>query len=268
MLSQCPHCNKAISLTEAQEEKIRQAIEGLQPGKAAKIDCPYCQKPIEIKEDKKAAGKDAFDFFPDLMKNTLYAKHGHEGEKEVKTLYETLTKEQPKAVKKPLYPPAPPDISWLKTGECKDKVQPRDIPSALLLMADGENKTAISTAFQELGYHIEAANSASEAIEKMRFANFAVVVLHTGFEGGSLAESEFHNYMKWLPMSKRRYIYYVLIGPQLHTFYYLEALSMSANLVVNDSDGKHMNIILRKGLHDYDNLFGPFLEILKEHGKS
>lgn len=270
MLSQCPHCNKALNLTDGQEEKIRKALEGAQPGVAVKFGCPHCQGSIEFKKDENVGSKNASDLFPDLMKDTLYSEHGNEGEEEVEILYETFKREQPKPVSgnRLPSPPDPPDISWLKTGEYKDKFQSRDIPSALVLMADGESKNIISKAFQDLDYNIEVANSPAEAIEKMGFVNVAAIVLHTEFEGGSLEESEMHNYIKWLPMSKRRYIYYVLIGPQLHTFYYLEALSRSANLVINDKDIKQINGILRKGLQDYGNLFDPFLEALKVHAES
>lgn len=54
----------------------------------------------------------------------------------------------------------------------------------------------------------------------------------------------------------------MLIGPKFRTLYNLEALSNSANLVVNDRDIKNLSLILRKGFYDYEELFGPFLEAL------
>lgn len=56
----------------------------------------------------------------------------------------------------------------------------------------------------------------------------------------------------------------MLIGPDLQTLYDLEALTLSANLVINEKDLGDINKILRKGIHDYENLFHPFLEAMSK----
>ena len=68
-------------------------------------------------------------------------------------------------------------------------------------------------------------------------------------------------------MGKRRYMIYVLIGPEFNTLYDLQALAYSANMVVNDKDADKMKTIWKKGKNDYDELFNPFITILKSHGK-
>jgi len=55
----------------------------------------------------------------------------------------------------------------------------------------------------------------------------------------------------------------MIVGPSLRTLYDLEALSLSANAVVNSKDIKYINLILRKVYQDYDALYGPYLEVLK-----
>jgi len=55
----------------------------------------------------------------------------------------------------------------------------------------------------------------------------------------------------------------VLIGKGFSTLYDLEALSYSANVVVNDSEIEHIDIILKKGMQDYLELFGPYIESLR-----
>jgi len=69
-----------------------------------------------------------------------------------------------------------------------------------------------------------------------------------------------------MAMSRRRYIFYILVGPEFRTLYDLEALANSANLVVNDSDASHFSIILKRGMNDYNDLFGPYLEALGNYG--
>ncbi len=104
-------------------------------------------------------------------------------------------------------------------------------------------------------------------MEKIRFVKFAAIVQHTNFEGMPLTRSTFHHHMNRLPISTRRYIYYVLVGQQFHTLYNLEALTSSANLVVNDKDIKHLKHILRRGFLDFENLLGPLFTTLRDHGK-
>lgn len=263
----CPHCNKALNLDKAQAEKIQETLAGLAPGKAVKITCPACRRPIRIsREEERNTTKTAFDLFPGLMEDALMQQERPAAEQpEPAPAAPEPTETRQRSTGPP--PPKPPDISWLDRGDHEVKARQRNIPAALLLIADGDIRATVSQALQELGYLIETAASASEAMAKMRFADFSAIVLHPAYEGGALAESRFHRYMQWLPMEKRRCMYYILIGPRFHTLYDLEALSLSANLVINEQDRQHLSAILRKGFHDYERLFGPLLTTLKEHGK-
>lgn len=272
MLSQCPHCQKSLQFTDAQRAKVEEALKNLQPGKTIKLSCPQCKQPIELKKDgegdeKKGRPASAAKGVLDDVLNDLYAEHEEVAEVEMASLVERTRAEAPKPIKLPPTAPAPPDVSWLASEDFTEQEVVKDVPMALVLMGEGDRRNNIVTAFEGLGYHPELANSPEAAIERMRFVNFAAVVLHTGFEGGEPEESEFHQYLTSLPMSARRYIYYVLVGPMFHSMYDLEALAYSANLVVNDNELDKMDTILKKGLSEYDNLFGPLIEVLKEHGK-
>jgi hypothetical protein len=68
-------------------------------------------------------------------------------------------------------------------------------------------------------------------------------------------------------MNRRRNIHYTLIGPDFQTLYDLEALSNSANLVVNDSEMDHFGLILKKSLHESQKLFGPLAEAMVAQGR-
>ena len=113
-----------------------------------------------------------------------------------------------------------------------------------------------------------AVDTEAEAMEQMRVIQFDAVVLHTRFGGGKLRKSKFHDYMKKMSMVRRRYIFYILIGSELHTLYSLEALSNSANLTINENDIEHMKNIYKRGKTEYDELFGPYINVLKEKGTS
>jgi hypothetical protein len=105
--------------------------------------------------------------------------------------------------------------------------------------------------------------TADDAIFKLMSLSYAIVALHTGFEKTvSPAESKMHTFLAKLPMDRRRLIYYILVGPEFQTFYNLEALSLSANLVVNDADVEQLPAILKISYREYNELFGPLIESL------
>ena len=238
MISNCPHCDQPLNLTEVQKTKVAEVLAGLAEGRFLKLGCPNCRAQIKLRGDG--------------------------------SLFDGPSQTAPQAAKsasKLPAPPKPPDVGWLAAGEFTDREVVEDIPMAMILMEDCAAKSTVVDTFEEMGYQTVLAESGSDAIERMRFVNFAAVVLSSEFEKGGITNSVFHTHMRGLPMSKRRYMYYILVGGKFHTFYDLEALSYSANLVVNISDVAYMNVILRKGMNDYEDLFSPIMAALKKHGK-
>ena len=187
--------------------------------------------------------EDAFSLFPDVLDGISRTP-------------------QRETKKSPFGPPPAPDISWLKTGQDDDSNTVIDVPTALILMTNQTRKAFVSNVLEELGYQAEFTDAPLKAIERLQFSNISVIIQHTDFEVATLSDSIFYNYLKKLPMKKRRYIFYLLTGPDFHTLYDLEALSCSANLVVNDRDLKYLNVILKKSFHDFEELFSNLISIM------
>jgi len=261
MISQCPHCQKDIKLNEAQQAKVEQALAALAVGKTLKISCPHCKTPIELTSDGRAIGGQVMeDLLGSEQEDQTLPPGGNE-------LLEKAKIDNAKPVKPPPEAPHPPDVSWLASGELSEKAVVSDIPMALILMKEGEMRGQVAKAFESRNYMPVFKNSAEEAIEEMRFTDYAAVILHSTYEGANLDSSLFHEHMCEMGMSKRRYIYYVLIGPEFRTLYDLESLALSANLAINDKDVQYIDTILKKGFRSHEELFGPYLRALKEHGK-
>ena len=260
MLAQCPHCQQTLMLSEAQLEKIKTALASLSPGKTLKIGCPKCKQPIELNSDGSVAAQAA-----SALKDVLYGAHtGNEDQAAVGMV--AAAQKRPQPVRLPPAAPKPPDLGWLSSGVYSEKEAVENVPHALIMTGDDEITTQVTMAFGEVGYQPTYVQSAEEAISKMQFMNFEAVVLHSRFEGGDLEGSMVHQYLREMAMSRRRYIFYILIGPEFRTLYDLEALANSANLVVNDRDAGHFSIILKRGMNDYSDLFGPYLEALGNYG--
>ena len=165
-------------------------------------------------------------------------------------------------------PPSPPDLSWLKESAVQDDDRIEDVPMALVLYPENEQREIVRDALEQVGYQVVFAESVDNARENMRFVNYACVVQHAQFECPKLEDSSFHQYMRDMSMQRRRYLFYILIGSEFNTLYNLQALAYSANLGINDKDLYHMGTALRKAIPLYEIVFGPFMEELTSAGKS
>lgn len=164
-------------------------------------------------------------------------------------------------------PPEPPDVSWLKDGVFDDEEIVSDIPQALIVAKSGDARDKMSTTLAGLGYRTETAEQTGDVVTQMQFVNYTCVVLNTECIQGSFEDDPLHRFLCLMEMSRRRFILYVLVGPEFKTFYNLQALINSANLVVNSSEVDHFGVILRKAIPEYEQLFGPYMDEMKIQGK-
>ncbi len=230
----CPNCGKQLRLSD----KFRANLQNLKADQKARVKCTQCAQPFQI--DGSVLQKGA----PSPARR--------------KTLPQSGVK---------IKPPSPPDVSWLKDGVFEGQEVVEEIPLALVLMPEGEARKNVVKAVEGLGYRAELSDSVDAAIEKMEFVNYSSVILHADFEPEGLGKGKFHTFMCTMSMTRRRYIFFAIIGKDLHTLFDLEALAYSANIVVNDQDVPYFGTILRKAIPDYESLFGPLMEELRVLGK-
>ncbi len=236
MLVSCPHCAKQLKLNEKIQESLRQ----LEDGRRIKVKCVHCAEPFAL--DRNSVKPKAS---PSNKGQSV--KTGQNDNANVR-------------------PPAPPSIDWLREGTFEDKEVVEDIPRALVLLPEIPARDIVVKAAGEFGYLVEQVDSPEEAIDKMRFVNYAAVFLHSHYESGGINTGKFHHYMRQMNMARRRYIFYVLIGEQFETLYDVQALAFSANLVVGDAETEYIATLLRKTIPEYEALFGPIMEELRIAG--
>ncbi len=239
MKTSCHACGKQLKLSN----KMLESIKGLGPGRSIRIKCPNCSEAI-ILDSSILAGESA----------AIKPAEGRASSKST-------------VGGSPVKPPSPPDISWLEEGVFDDDQVIEDVPLALILMDDNESRDTIIESIEGIGYKTEIVQSSLEAMEKMQFTEYSSVVLHSQYEGIGLSTSPFHKFMCDMSMSRRRFIFYTLIGREFKTLYNLQALAHSANLVVNDTEIPYFSVIIRKAIPEYEELFGPITEELRIHGK-
>jgi hypothetical protein len=216
----CQNCDKKLKLSD----NIRKGVLKLAPGRLLRLPCPQCGEAIVLDSDCLNPQKSDADTPEGAVK-----------------------------------PPAAPDVSWLKDGTFEEEEAVEDIPQTLILVPPGTVKDQVAKAVESIGYQASFADSDKEAMEKMQFTNYASVIFHSDFNPGGLKKSPFHKFMCDMSMLKRRFIFYILIGPEFSTLYDLEALACSANLVVNDEEIPELLTVLRKAIPRYEELFGSLM---------
>lgn len=209
-------------------DKIRIGIQRLTPGQTLRLPCPQCKKLIVL---------------------------------------ENSSPKTPPPATAAVKPPSPPDITWLRSKlftEDEDIVE--DIPQALVLLPTSQERDKVAISLESIGYQANFAESEKEAMQKMQFRNFASVIFHSNFEKDSLSQSPFHRFMCDMAMFKRRFIFYILVGPDFSTLYDLQALANSANLVINDKELPELLTILRQTIPKYEELFGTLMTEINAYG--
>jgi len=224
-------------------------------------NCPHCKTLLKLGETQKVKLQKALDALEPGKKLTIKCP----------SCAKPIMLESPHSSAKNvggIAPPGPPDLSWLKDSAVQEDDRIEDVPMALVLYPDNEQRDIVRDSLEQVGYQVVFGKDIEEARERMRFVSFACVVLHSQFESPKLEDSTFHQYMRNMSMQRRRYLFYILIGPEYHTLYNLQALAYSANLVINEKDLYHMSTALRKAIPLYEEIFGPFMEELVSSGKS
>jgi len=245
MIDTCPHCQEPLNLSDSQKSKVQTALDKLPSGNLLKLGCPQCQKPFELKSDGTLPGQ--------KPQKGAVAPRGGPPLKGARKIAVT--------------PPPPPDLDWLASGQMQEKEIVEDTPMVLILVNKGPGLSTVREAYEDEGFLPVFSDSIEGAIDRLQFTPFAALVLHSRFEGDSLESNSFHSFMKKMAMARRRNIHYTLIGPEFQTLYDLQALSNSANLVVNDNELNNFRLILKKSLHESQKLFGPLADSLVRHGK-
>ena len=139
---------------------------------------------------------------------------------------------------------------------------------ALVLDSDAARKELIREAVESHEFRFVDSPGTRDAIGKLRFHVFDLIVLAEGFDGQPLEHSPIINSLNHSPMSVRRNIFLALLGEQFQTMDNMKAFALSANLVINPSDTDKLQLILKKALTENEMFYKVYNDCLKEAGKA
>lgn len=136
-----------------------------------------------------------------------------------------------------------------------------------LLCADPNTTAAAKAAIRELGYKFHTAEAPELAIDRLRYTQYDMIILHENFAGSSLRSNAVLNYLAWLPMAQRRNSFVCLIGPSFKTLDAMQAFAQSVHLVMNPGDLPNLTAILKKGLAEFELLYRAYKDTLAALGE-
>jgi hypothetical protein len=221
------------------------------------ITCPKCKSRLKVDRDQPGDGlapQEKAELEPDKQ----LAPNKREN---VQKPAQTKAAEEKEESKGPLFEyEYDEDISPLEFYEEGTKL-------ALVLDGDDKYVKEITSALEELTYKTVVPLSIREAMGKLLFHHFDLIMLSDGFDGLSLEESPVINYLNSLSMSVRRRIFLALLSKKFKTMDLLKALALSANLLINPDDLVNLSLVLKKGISDHEKFYKVFMDTLKEAGK-
>jgi len=181
------------------------------------------------------------------------------------------TGEVPLKMMNPLADKKPPEESYgyedFTTDEALDFFE-EGIKLALIMPNSSMNDDHLRAGLELIGYKCITTPNTRDAIGKLRFHHFDLIILADGFDSQPLDHSVIVNYLNRLSMSVRRKIFLALISDNFKTMDNMMAFAMSANVVINSKDIQKLHLILKKAVSENERFYKVFTDTMVETGKA
>lgn len=153
------------------------------------------------------------------------------------------------------------------TDEALDSFE-EGIKLALIMPNSSMNEDHLRAGLELIGYKCVSTPNTRDAIGKLRFHNFDLIILADGFDSQPLDHSVIVNYLNRLSMSVRRKLFLALISDNFKTMDNMMAFAMSANVVINTKDLQKLHLILKKSVSENERFYKVFMDTMVETGKA
>ena len=181
-------------------------------------------------------------------------------------------------------------VATLRCPKCKEKISVGERPAAaaaesydaydkpfdfveeegktaLVCESDPGIKNTINNALASLEYHLTDAENARDALKKMRYHNYDLILVNEQFDSANPDSNGILIFIERLHMSIRRNMFVVLISNRFRTMDNMMAFHKSVNIIVNTSNIKDFDKILKRGLADNDFFYRVYKEIMRKVGR-
>jgi CheY-like chemotaxis protein len=140
--------------------------------------------------------------------------------------------------------------------------------TALVCESNPLVRKTITAALELLEYQITIAESARDALKRMRYHVYDLIVVNESFDTDNPEANGVLIYLERLSMSTRRNMFVALVSSRYRTMDNMMALNKSVNLIINVKNIDDIGKILSRGITDNDYFYRVFKETLKEVGRA
>jgi CheY-like chemotaxis protein len=139
--------------------------------------------------------------------------------------------------------------------------------TALLCEQNPMARNTIQNALNLMDYQITIAESARDALKRMRYHVYDLIVVNESFDTKNPDSNGVLIYLERLAMSVRRNIFVAMISSRYRTMDNMMAFNASVNLIVNIKNIEDIGKILSRGITDNELFYRVYKETLKESGR-
>ncbi|MDX1709163.1 MAG: zinc-ribbon domain-containing protein [Desulfobacterales bacterium] len=140
--------------------------------------------------------------------------------------------------------------------------------TALVCEANPTVRQTITNALEILDYQITEAESARDALKRMRYHNYDLFVINEHFDNDNPESNGILLYLERSSMIVRRNMFVALISNRFRTMDNMMALNKSVNLIVNIKNIEDIGKILSRSITDNEYFYRIFKGKLKEVGRA
>jgi predicted Zn finger-like uncharacterized protein len=139
--------------------------------------------------------------------------------------------------------------------------------TALLCEQNPIARKAIESSLNLMDYQITIAESARDALKRMRYHIYDLIVIDENFDTKNPDANGVLIYLERLPMTTRRNIFVAMVSSRYRTMDNMMALNASVNLTINIKNIEDIGKILARGITDTELFYRIYKETLKETGR-
>ncbi len=210
------------------------------------ISCPSCHATLTIPDDRLPRGKVIGASCPHCKGRVVIDTTG------------------PGREPAPTPAPAPvaaPEASPPAYGEA-------ELPAALLCATVAAERESMAATLKQEGYRVQIARDAADAIDRLRFTAYALIILREGFGSPKGEANPVLDHLAGMEMADRRCLHVVLVSPTLRSHDPATAFARSVTLVLHVNDLPHLAPALKRLRTETDETYSVFLESLRAAGKA
>ena len=140
--------------------------------------------------------------------------------------------------------------------------------TSLLCEQNPVARQTIENALNLMDYQITVAESARDALKRMRYHTYDLIVVNESFDTNNPESNGVLIYLERLGMAVRRNIFVAMISNRYRTMDNMMSFRDSVNLIVNIKNIEDVGKILSRGITDNKLFYNVYRETLKELGRA